>query len=195
MSKIEVQAVDVSPEAAQCCRKVFCRGIPWDLTHLDPPAFKVDPGLGSDVTVLVLFSCHCFSHSLRRDARPSHAIPVDEIYDDGKERRVLNVSRYELSRRYLRNIVHSLFSRRITVADHRQPNFVTLENIGADGTTSLYAVFLEVKRDRSRRRRLVLRVQSAYVRDNGLTKRQAKAGKVVFETLLRATYLGKNIRS
>jgi hypothetical protein len=41
----------------------------------------------------------------------------------------------------------------------------------------------------------VLRVQSAYVRDNGLTKRQAKAGKVVFETLLRATYLGKNIRS
>jgi hypothetical protein len=62
-----------------------------------------------------------------------------------------------LSRRYLRNIVHSLFSRRITVADHRQPNFVTLENIGADGTTSLYAVFLEVKRDRSRRRRLVPR--------------------------------------
>jgi hypothetical protein len=41
---------------------------------------------------------------------------------------------------------------------------------------------------------MILRIQSAYVLDGGLTKRQVKARKIAFETLLRATYLGKKIR-
>lgn len=102
--------------------------------------------------------------------------------------------RYELSRLFLRDIVSNLSNRHITVADEKQPNFVTLEHVNANGTTSLYAIFFEVKKDNSRKRRLVLRVQSAYVLENGLTKRQMKGGKVGFETLLRATYLGKRIR-
>ena len=84
--------------------------------------------------------------------------------------------------------------RRITIANEKQPNFVTLEQLNEDGTTSLYAVFFEAERDLSRKRRIVLRIQSAYVLDNGLTRRQEKAGKVGFATLLRATYLGKRIR-
>jgi len=107
---------------------------------------------------------------------------------------VLDPQRYELSRRFLREIVVNLSGRHITVADEKQPNFVTLEHVNADGTSLLYAVFFEVKKDSSRRRRLVLRVQSAYLLDKGLTRRQAKGGKVAFETLLRATYLGKPIR-
>jgi hypothetical protein len=130
----------------------------------------VDLGLGSDVTVLVLFSCHCFSHSFQWDERPRHAIPAHEIYYDGKGRRVLDPQRYELSRRFLRHIVSNLSNRHITVADEKQPNFVTLEQMNADGTTSLYAIFFEVKKDNSRRRRHVLRVQSAYVLDHGLTR-------------------------
>lgn len=106
---------------------------------------------------------------------------------------MLDPQRYELSRRYLREIVAQLPSQRITVASERQPNFVTLENLNDDGTTTLYAVFFEAERDRFRKRRIVLRIQSAYVLDNGLTKRQEKGGKIGFATLLRATYLGKKI--
>lgn len=101
----------------------------------------MDLGMGSDVTVLVLFSCHCFSHSFRWDERPRHEIPVAEIYDDGREQRVLSATRYELSRRYLRDIVVSLRTRRIAVADEKQPNFVTCESVNSDGTISVYAVF------------------------------------------------------
>jgi hypothetical protein len=186
--------LDSPTEAAHRLSGVTFRGIPWNLNHLDAFVFQFDPGVGGFITVLVIFSCHCFSHSIRWDKRASHLIPDDEIYDDGKERRVLDARRYELSRKFLREIVTRLPSRRITVASEKQPNFVTFENVDDDGTTSVYAVFFEVKKDRKRKRRMVLRIQSAYVLDNGMTKRQAQAGRVGFETLLRATYLGKKIR-
>ncbi|MEW6344390.1 MAG: hypothetical protein RXR20_12295 [Paraburkholderia sp.] len=192
--ELELQPVDSPPEPTHRFSGIAYRGIQWDLSHLDSFSFKVDLGIGSDITVLVLFSCHCFSHSFQWDGRSRHVIPAREIYSDGKEHRVLDPQRYELSRRFLREIVVNLSGRHITVADEKQPNFVTLEHLNADGTSSLYAVFFEVKKDSSRRRRLVLRVQSAYLLDKGLTRRQAKGGKVAFETLLRATYLGKPIR-
>ncbi|WP_229513521.1 hypothetical protein [Paraburkholderia terrae] len=194
MSQLEYLIVDSPPEPGHRFSGVSYRGTKWNLNHLDAFTFKIDLGLGEDVTVLVLFSCHCFTRSFRWDARATHLISADEIYDDGKERRVLDPQRYELSRRYLRDIVVQLPFRRITIANEKQPNFVTLEQLNEDGTTSLYAVFFEAERDRSRKRRIVLRIQSAYVLDNGLTRRQEKAGTVGFATLLRATYLGKRIR-
>ena len=48
-------------------------------------------------------------------------------------------------------------------------------------------VVFEVQRDRRRKRRLLLYVQSAY-RLEQLTNRLAKGGKVRFATLLRKTY-------
>ncbi|WP_118180833.1 hypothetical protein [Paraburkholderia phosphatilytica] len=194
MGQVALRIVDIQSEPAHRFSGVVYRGIPWDLTHLDAFAFKTDLGLGSEISVLVLFSCHCFSHSFRRDGRERRFIPESEIYDDGRERRVLSPERYALSRKLLRQIIIHLPSRRITIAGERGPNFVTLENTNHDGTTSLYAVFFEVEKDDARRRRLILRVQSAYVLDEGLTKRQAGARKVAFETLLRAAYLGKKIR-
>ncbi len=194
MSQLEYLIVDSPPEPGHRFSGVSYRGTKWNLNHLDAFTFKIDLGIRGDVTVLVLFSCHCFSRSFRWDARATHLIPADEIYDDGKERRVLDPQRYELSRRHLREIVVQLPFRRITIANEKQPNFVTLEQLNEDGTRSLYAVFFEAERDRSRKRRIVLRIQSAYVLDNGLTRRQEKAGKVGFATLLRATYLGKRIR-
>jgi hypothetical protein len=174
MSQLECLIVDSPPEPGHRFSGVSYRGTKWNLNHLDAFTFKIDLGLGADMTVLVLFSCHCFSRSFRWDARATHLIPADEIYDDGKERRVLDPQRYELSRRHLREIVVQLPSRRITIANEKQPNFVTLEQLNEDGTTSLYAVFFEAERDRSRKRRIVLRIQSAYVLDNGLTRRQEK---------------------
>ena len=76
-------------------------GVPWDLSHLEPFAFRVDPGLGFEVTVVVLFSCHCFTRSLARDGRARSAIPSGELFDNGRETRVLCEERYELSRRHL----------------------------------------------------------------------------------------------
>lgn len=195
MSQTELTPLDDPPETThQRFPAVQYRGSVWDLSHLDSFAFKLDLGLGSDITVLVMFSCHCFSHSFAWDERLLHAIPAGEIYDDGRERRILNPERYALSRRFLRGIVTNLQTMRITVADERQPNFVTFEDVDADGMTRIYAVFFEAEKDRHRRRRLVLRVQSAYLLDDGLTTRQSQARKVAFKTLLRATYLGKKVR-
>ncbi|WP_322043133.1 hypothetical protein [Paraburkholderia sp. J67] len=163
------------------------------MNHLDPFAFRIDPGLGTVLTVVVVFSCHCFSHSIRRDTRALCDIPRHEIYDDGREQRVLDAQRYALSRQFLRAIAQSLHTRRITIADRRQPNFVTLDTVNADGSLSQYAVFFEIEKDRQRKRRMFLRIQSAYLLDSGLTKRQATAAKVRFDTLLRTTYQGRKI--
>ena len=105
MSQLECLIVDSPPEPGHRFSGVSYRGTKWNLNHLDAFTFKIDLGLGEDVTVLVLFSCHCFTRSFRWDARATHLIPADEIYDDGKERRVLDPQRYELSRRYLRDVV------------------------------------------------------------------------------------------
>src|SRR5690349_10154776 len=143
-------AIDEPPEHTHRFGDISFGGVRWDLSHLDSFAFKIDLGLGTDITVLVLFSCHCFTHSLRWDKRAQGLIPEREIYNDGKEQRVLDVQRYELSRRFLREVVMTMPSRRIVLADDRQPNFVTTESINTDGTTSLYAIFFEVRKDKSR---------------------------------------------
>jgi len=163
MSQLVIEIEESTPETAHRFRPIVYRGVEWDLSHLDSFAFKIDPDLGTVLTVVVLFSCHCFSHSFRWDARPRAEIPWHEIYDDGREQRVLDLDRYELSRRLLRNIVKHLPARRITVANRKQPNFVTIEKFNSDGTVSQYAVFFEVEKDQNRKRRLLLRIQSAYV--------------------------------
>jgi hypothetical protein len=147
-------AIDEPPEHTHRFGDISFGGVRWDPSHLDSFTFKTDLGLDTDVTVLVLFSCHCFTHSLRWDKRPQGLIPAREIYDDGKERRVLDPQRYELSRRFLRDVVMTMPSRRIVLADDRQPNFVTVENVNTDGTTSLYAIFFEARKDKSRKHNL-----------------------------------------
>jgi hypothetical protein len=147
------------------------------------------------VTVIVMFSCHCFSHSIARDARARAEIPKAEIFDDGREQRVLDPVRYTLSRLLLRDLILTLGNRSIIVADERRPNFVTVQETNTDGTTSIYAVFFEVEKDKTRRQRLILRVQSAYLLEQELTKRQRQAKRVGLKTLLRATYEGRTIRA
>lgn len=168
---------------------VAYNGEPWDLSHLDPFAFRTDPGLGFDIDVVVLFSCHCFSHSLRRDGRAPLLIPSGEIYDDGRERRVLSEVRYRLSQRFLPALVRELPNRKIQLASDQ--NFMTIEV--PEERTGHYVVFFMVERDKHRKRRMLLRVQSAYLLES-LTDRQRKAGKVNFSTLLRAGYEHRKIR-
>ncbi|WP_322089043.1 hypothetical protein [Burkholderia sp. BCC1999] len=171
------------------------RGERWDLSHLRPLTFTCDLETGFDVTVLVLFSCHCFTRSFKWDPRTRDAIPADEIYDDGREVRVLCADRYRASRQLLRDVITGLATRRIVVANERQPNFVTVEAVSSDGMPRVYAVFFEVSKDRARKRRLILRVQSAYMLDGDLTRRQREARKVTLRTLLRASLEGRKIRA
>ena len=70
------------------------------------------------------------------------------------------------------------------------------ESQSAIGTApaSVYAVFFDVEKDNKRRRRLILRIQSAYLLTRGLTKRQKSAKKVGWNVLLKAAYENRAIR-
>ncbi len=164
----------------------------WDLSHLDSFAFKTN--IGFEATVVVIFSCHCFSRSFHWDTRPRADIPDAEIYRNEKEERVLDPLRYALSKNLLRELIVALPSRHIIVANADSRNFMTWEIQAADGVTSVYAVFFDVEKDKHRQRRLMLRVQSAYLLDGGLTKRQQSAKRVRLKTLLKAAYEGRTIR-
>ncbi|WP_423379915.1 hypothetical protein [Burkholderia sp. LMG 32019] len=195
MQTFEIRITETPIDEAGSFPPMRYRGESWDLSHLRPLTFTCDLETGFDVTVLVLFSCHCFTRSFKWDPRTRDAIPDDEIYDDGREVRVLCADRYRASRRLLRDVITGLAMRRIVVADERQPNFVTVEAVSSDGTPRVYAVFFEVSKDRTRKRRLILRVQSAYMLDGGLTRRQREARKVALRTLLRASLDGRKIRA
>lgn len=168
MSTFEIRITETPADSASPFPPTIYRGERWDLDHLRPLTFTCDLETGFDVTVLVLFSCHCFTRSFKWDGRSRDTIPDGEIYDDGRETRVLCADRYRASRELLRGVIVGLATRRIVVADERQPNFVTVEAVASDGTQRVYAVFFEVSKDRIRKRRLILRVQSAYMLDGGL---------------------------
>ena len=108
------------------------------------------------------------------------------IVMDGNIQRVLDQKRYELSLKYLPQLVHDLEKRLIRIADESRPNFVTFELQPASaGEEPLhYAMFFEVKKDRSRKRRMLLRVQSAYILDNP-SKRLLEAKKMRFHIILK----------
>jgi len=170
---------------------VTFRGDLWDLGHLDPYAFKLNLGNDQHVFVVVLFTCHCFTHKVSKDVRD--VIPEEEIYKTSQETRVLNEERYTLSRMFLRQIVKDIQERHITCADEYR-NFVTIENIDETGTIQHYGVYFEVLKDKQRKGRMILRIQSAYLIAR-LTNRYKSAKKVRFNVLVKAIYEGRKIRA
>lgn len=167
--------------------------VEWDLSHLNPFAMRVEIEEGLMVDVVVFFACHCFAHDEKDDPRRGN-IPTGEYFRDDREVRVLNPLRYQLSRQFLPQLIRELGSRQIRVDGAPYNNFFTFEGATVGGRPIHYLVFFEVTRDQRRRKRLLLRVQSAYPVD-ALTNRQNGAGKVKFLTLLRAAYFGRKIRS
>ncbi len=165
------------------------RGATWDLAHLNPFAFR-DVANGTAVDVIVFFSCHCFTHKERDDART--VVPTAEIYNDGEETRVLNEDRYLLSRQMLPRLVQALKERHIRVLEGGD-SFVTIEAITHGGNAVHYLVLFTLRKDRLRKGRFLLRVKTAYVRDV-LTNELKKAGKVRFHVLLDKTARGEKIK-
>lgn len=165
------------------------RGEQWDLSHLDPFAMQRNPGLGHALELVVIFSCHCFTHGIDKDGRSP--IPSDELYHGDEEVRVLDRERYTLSASLLVPLVNALDHRHIIVAAPGD-NYVTFERPTATGEIEHYGVFFTVTKAKNRKNRLILRVQSAYLRQP--TARQKQAKKVKFDTLLRAALEGRKIR-
>ena len=171
-------------------RGVIYRGNHWDLSHLDPFAFFVEIEKDRRVLVMVLFSCHCFTHNQKHDERSE--IPIDELFNSIQETRVLNEIRYNLSKTLLSQIVRQLHLRHITVADAGR-NFLTVEQLDHNGNTIHYGVFFEVEKRRHRGGHILLRVQSAYPLYS-ISKRLQTARKVRFAVLIKAIYEGRKIR-
>ena len=145
------------------------------------------PGQSIDVDVVVLFTNHCFT----RGEEPGETADPSLVIMDGKERRILDQERYDLSRRYLPQLILELGNRHIQVADPTRPNFVTFELPATDGKAAQkYAIFFEVTRDKKRSKRLLLRVQSAYILTKP-SKRLQKALKINFRVLLKQQYSKK----
>lgn len=175
-------------------KNVIRGGDTWDLSHLDPLAFRIDPGLGFEVTVVVAFSSHCFTRSISRDGRRRREIPTTELFDDGREVRALCERRYELSKRHLPEIIRELRKRTIQIARDYPQNFVTTKPVeGSDERGQQYIVFFEVTRDNKRKGRLLLQVQSAYAVDFSAYERFRVRRRISFLNLLRATTLRRKI--
>jgi hypothetical protein len=175
-------------------KNVIRGGEAWDLSHLDPFAFRMDPGLGFEVTVVVLFSCHCFTRSISRDGRRRREIPTKEMFDDGREVRVLCEQRYELSKRYLPGLIRDLRKRTIRLARDNPQNFVTTKSVDAsDAQGQHYVVFFEITRDPRQKGRLLLQVQSAYVADVSAHEPFHLRRRIAFRNLLRLTSLRRTV--
>ena len=168
-----IDFIELPEDAKHNFAPVSFKGVTWDLSHLDSFVFRLDHAdLGLTIDVVVIFSCHCFTHSLPKDPRPRNQIPHDEIYKDEKEERVLDAARYQLSKQLLRTLVTGLPERRIIVANDKRSNFMTWDVHNPEGVKSIYGVFFDTERDKQRKRRILLRIQSAYILDNGLKERQ-----------------------
>lgn len=163
----------------------------WEFDHLEAFAMKVPVELGptnqaTDLDVIVLFSNHCFTRGLKAS---EELVDESHIVMDGSELRVLDRERYQLSRQYLPQLILELPTRHVQVANLTRPNFVTFElpSMATVEQPIRYAVFFEVKRDRKRKRRVLLRVQSAYILDEP-SKRLLKADKMKFQVILKRAY-------
>ncbi len=168
--------------------RVIYEGHQWDLSHLDPYVFYRDSGMGVQFEIVVIFSCHCFTHAVKKDERS--LIPPAELFQADGETRVLNPERYELSSTLLLPLIKALPERHIIVAAPGD-NYVTFERKTAVGGIEYYGMFFTVTKARNRKNRLILRVQSAYLRQPSARQKQAK--KVRFDTLLKAAFEGRKI--
>lgn len=180
--------VDAVPGTSRFSGVTF-NGAAWDLSHLNPFGFR-DNANGTDVDVVVFFSCHCFTHKERDD--PRSTIPTAEYYVNPDEVRVLDEERYNLSRQLLPQLVTNLKTRHIRVLENGD-SFCTMELVTSSGAQVHYVVIFSFLKDRQRKNRFLLRVKTAYPRQQ-LTRELSRAGKVRFQILLNKTAKGEKIR-
>jgi hypothetical protein len=157
----------------------------YDLSHLDPKVMQfIRPGTAEKPAVVYHVNVMYTQHPFTRD------LPNGE-YDkalecrDGKEVRLFDVERWELSK-LLPAIIQDLPAR---VCQHgKDNNFVTAEMILENGTTAEYDIFF-VASKAARPGFINLVIQSAYLRDKKQTgKREA------FLNILYSALNGKRLK-
>jgi hypothetical protein len=162
----------------------------YDLTHLDPRHViyvqqaregKPERHYRVDVT----FALHCFTRGLKAGEQPDHAL----LYSDPRETRVFDFRRYALSFQ-LSGIIDTLLEQKCFHTG--QGNFFTVKLIDENGAPVEYEVFFKAYK-REKNRALTLIVESAYVRDEGHSKRPA-AKAIGFHVILFNTVNNKPIR-
>lgn len=139
-------------------------GTIYDLAHLHPETVDyVKPAKGDDPErvyhVNVTYSLHCFTHE------PEDGEVVDPAMwcTDGRERRVFDLQRWQLSR-LLPGIIRDLMQQKCFHGGNR--NFLTIFIPNpADKAVLKYEVYFQVSRASQPKGYLNLYVQSAYVRE------------------------------
>jgi hypothetical protein len=149
----------------------------YDLSHLDPFSFELvveakDNKPAQNYQIQVEFSMHCFTRDLREGAYLSAL-----EYSDGRETRLFDEGRFELSRR-LPDIVRSVSCRKLFYG--KDGNHFTVERIPIEGEVRFlqYAVFFKISRKGDA---LNFYVQSAYIPEEGA--RLDRSSSVKFSTI------------
>jgi hypothetical protein len=163
----------------------------YDLDHLASYEKKFERAAkdGKPATVFtvdVTFSLHCFA----REVPASESYDKALEYSDARETRLFDFGRYEQSKR-LPVIIETLAERKCLQTGHS--NFLTIDYFNEDGNKTEYDIFFAVTKS-SRRGRLNLFIQSAYIRND--PKNRPPSGKPIgFLTILHNILNGKPIRS
>jgi hypothetical protein len=165
----------------------YYRGQTFDLFHLRPcsvtyrqPANDRAPEKVFEVDVE--YSLHCFTHGVSNDDFGSS----DLLYSDNRETRVFDFERYELSKLLPEAIGNLPWSRCFHAG---RGNYFSIEIVHANGHVREYDIFFAATRS-SRRGRINLFVQSAYIRDakhasNRPARKPISFWVILFNTLHR----------
>jgi hypothetical protein len=162
----------------------------YDLTHLHPRQVIYLQQAKEDkperrYKVDVTFTLHCFTRGLKSGEQPDNAL----LYSDPRETRVFDFRRYSLSLQ-LPGIIDTLLEQKCFHTG--QSNFFTVKLIDENGTPVEYEVFFKAYKP-EKKRPLTLIVESAYVRDEGHSKRPA-AKAIGFHVILFNTVNNKPIK-
>jgi hypothetical protein len=137
------------------------KGKQYDLDHLHPktvnyfqPAKGTNPPRGYKVEVI--YSLHCFTRGLE-DWAPN----PDLLYSDGRETRIFDFHRYELSRQ-LPGVIENLMSCKCFHTE--RGNFFTIKALDDQGNKIEYEIYFAASKS-SKAGVINLYIQSAYVRD------------------------------
>lgn len=138
-------------------------GATYNLAHLNPCAIHFErPGTegrsGTTFNVDLIYSLHCFAREIPKGKQYEKELE----YSDARETRLFDLKRYEYSK-LLPGIVESLANRHCRQTG--RSNYITVECLTGDGKPIEYDVFFTVSRS-SKRGRLNLFIQSAYIRDD-----------------------------
>jgi hypothetical protein len=162
-------------------------GTVYDLSHLDPSVVQyVQAGTDKEAAkvykVNVIYTQHCFT----RDIPQSGSYDKTLTCKDGRELRLFDVPRWELSKR-LPGIVRALAERPCQHA--KENNFVTVEAVTEEGEAVEYDIFF-VASKAMRPGFINLVIQSAYVREEKQTGKRVGFLKILYSALS-----GKKLRS